>query len=196
MKNQIRPAFIIFALLVIVTGVLYPLLITGFAQGMFSFQANGSIINRGSDQIGSKLIGQDFTNPMYFWGRPSEVYDAAMDSSEAMTLVSSSASNLGPLSQSLVEAIRKRVIALRAADPENTLPIPIDLVTSSGSGLDPHISVPAARYQIPRIARLRGLSEATVSALINRYTEGRWLGLLGEPRVNVLLMNLALDEIQ
>jgi K+-transporting ATPase ATPase C chain len=196
MKNQVRAAFTIFAILVVVTGMLYPLLMTGLAQGVFPFQANGSLLKKGSDHVGSRLIGQDFTDPKYFWGRPSAVTDSSIGSSGAISLVRSSASNLGPLSQSLVDAIRKRVADLKATDPGNSSSIPVDLVTASASGLDPHISILAARYQVPRIARLRGLSEASVSALIDRNTEGRWLGLLGEPRVNVLLLNLALDAIQ
>jgi K+-transporting ATPase ATPase C chain len=188
MLDQFRPAIVILLLMTVLTGLIYPAAIMEIAQLIFPHQANGSLIERNGQIIGSELIGQDFDDPHYFWGRPSatgpESYNAA----------ASSGSNPGPTNPALLEAIQARIDALLAADPGNMLPIPVDLVTASGSGLDPHISVAAARYQIPRIARQRGLSEARVLALVDEYTEGRQLWLLGEPRVNVLKLNLALDE--
>jgi K+-transporting ATPase ATPase C chain len=188
MNTQLRPALTIFALLTIITGVIYPLVVTGIAQIAFPHQANGSIITTEDGQaIGSELIGQQFDDPKYFWGRPSAAsYNAA----------ASSGSNYGPMNPALMDMVQARIDALKAADPDNSLPIPVDLVTASGSGLDPHISVASALYQIHRVATARGLSEAEVVALVNQYTEGRQFGFLGEPRVNVLLLNLALDEIQ
>jgi K+-transporting ATPase ATPase C chain len=167
--------------------VAYPLVVTGVAQVVFPHQANGSLIVRAGRTMGSALIGQPFDDPKYFWGRPSGTspfgYNAA----------SSSGSNLGPTNPAQIAAVQGRVEALHAADPGNTAPVPVDLVTASGSGLDPHISPAAALYQAPRVARVRGLSPETVRRLVERHTEGRWLGLLGEPRVNVLALNLALD---
>ena len=190
MIRQFKPALILFLLLTLLTGALYPLVVTGIAQLVFPAQANGSLIVRNGQTVGSTLIGQQFDGPQYFWGRLSATgpfpYNAA----------ASSGSNLGPTNPALINAVRARVDALHAADPGNTLPIPVDLVTASGSGLDPHISVATAYYQVTRVARLRGMSEAAVTALVNQYTEGRQLGFLGEPRVNVLLLNLALDGIQ
>lgn len=178
-----------FVLLTLITGALYPLAITGLAQALFPHQANGSLVIRNGQALGSALIGQAFDDPGYFWGRPSATspfpYNAA----------ASSGSNLGPLNANLVQAAQARIDTLRAADPDNTMPIPVDLVTASGSGLDPHISVAAALYQIPRVARERGLDEAQVRMLVVRYTEGRQFGVLGEPRVNVLKLNLALDGV-
>jgi K+-transporting ATPase ATPase C chain len=174
----------------LVTGVIYPVLMLGIGQVFFPHQANGSLIvdERTGQTIGSELIGQSFTDPKYFWGRPSatapEPYNAA----------ASSGSNLGPTNLSLEEAVQARIEALHAADPGNTLPIPVDLVAASGSGLDPHISVAAALYQIPRVARERGVSQEQVYALVSEFTEGRQFWILGEPRVNVLKLNLTLDE--
>jgi K+-transporting ATPase ATPase C chain len=172
----------------LITGLGYPLVMAGLAQLFFPRQANGSLIEHGGQIIGSELIGQSFTGPGYFWGRPSATgpspYNAA----------ASSGSNLGPTNPAFAEAVRGRVEALKAADPGNPQPIPVDLVTASGSGLDPHISLAGARYQIPRVARERSLSEDQVHDLVTEYTEGRQLGFLGEPRVNVLMLNLALDE--
>ena len=191
MVRQLRSAVIFLAIFTIVTGVIYPLIVTGIAQVAFHHQANGSLIESNDGKyIGSELIGQPFDDPGYFWGRPSATtpfpYNAA----------SSSGSNYGPLNPVLLDGIQKRIKALKAADPDNTLPIPVDLVTYSASGLDPHISIAAALYQVPRVARQRGLSQTQVLALINRFTQGRQLGILGEPRVNVLLLNLALDQIK
>jgi K+-transporting ATPase ATPase A chain len=186
-QKQLRPALLIFILLTILTGILYPLIVTVIAQLVFPIQANGSLVEQNGTMVGSSLIGQPFTSPQYFWGRPSATappYNAG----------SSGGSNLGPSNPALVDAVRARVNALQAADPTNTLPIPVDLVTASASGLDPDISVAAAYYQIPRVARARNLSEAAVQGLVAGHIEGRQFGIFGEPRVNVLLLNLALDD--
>lgn len=193
---QFRPALVLFFLLALLTGVFYPLTVTGIAQAVFPAQANGSLIERGGDLLGSALIGQSFSGPEYFWGRPSATAGHPYNAFDPVDLTGSSGSNLGPLSRSLADAVQARTETLRAADPGNTLPIPVDLVTASASGLDPHISIAAAYYQVPRVARLRGMSEADVKALVDQYTEGRQLGFLGEPRVNILLLNLALNGIQ
>ncbi|MCL4300014.1 MAG: potassium-transporting ATPase subunit KdpC [Anaerolineae bacterium] len=190
MLTQFRPALILLITLTITTGLIYPLLVTGIAQVVFPNQANGSLLYQDGQPAGSALIGQPFDAPQYFWGRPSATgpfpYNAA----------ASSGSNLGPASQALLDRVQARVDALRAADPGNTAPIPVDLVTASGSGLDPHISPAAALYQVPRVARARGLSEEAVSRLVAEHTEGRTFGILGEPRVHVLELNLALDAGQ
>jgi K+-transporting ATPase ATPase C chain len=176
--------------LTVLTGLAYPLAVTGLAQIIFPSRANGSIVLRDGQAVGSSLIGQEFTDPRYFWGRPSATspvpYNAA----------ASSGSNLGPLNPALAEAVAARVAALRAADPGNTAPVPIDLVTASGSGLDPHISIAAAEYQVARVARARGMSQDSVRDLVTQATEGRQLGVLGEPRVNVLTLNLGLDRLR
>ncbi len=185
--TQIRPAIMMLVLLTIITGLLYPLAVTAIAQAAFPNQTNGSLLLKDGKPVGSTLIGQPFDDPQYFWGRPSATrpfpYNAA----------ASSGSNLGPASQALLAAVKARVEALHAADPGNTRPIPVDLVTASASGLDPHLSPAAALYQVPRVARTRGLSEETVRRLVAAYTEDRTFGILGEPRVNVLALNLALD---
>ncbi len=190
MTAQLRPAIVTLALFTLITGVLYPLAVTGLAQAIFPWQANGSLITRNGKVIGSELIGQAFNDPRYFWGRPSATapfpYNAA----------ASSGSNLGPTNPALADAVKSRIDELHKVDPDNTAPIPVDLVTASGSGLDPHISVAAALYQVPRVARERGLSEDQVRRLVGKYTEGRLFGFLGEPRVNVLELNLALDGTQ
>jgi K+-transporting ATPase ATPase C chain len=189
MLAQLRPAIVLFALLAIITGLIYPFVITGVAQAVFPRQANGSLIYRNGQPVGSALIGQPFDDPKYFWGRLSATspfpYNAA-----------SSGSNYGPLSSALTDEVKARIATLKAADPTNNQPIPVDLVTSSGSGLDPDISVAAALYQVPRVARVRGLSEDRVRALVQQYTVGRQFGILGEPRVNVLELNLALDALR
>lgn len=188
MKTLIRPAVSLFVALTVVTGLVYPLLVTGVAKVAFSDQAAGSLIVKDGKTVGSSLIGQNFSDPKYFWGRPSATgpmpYNAA----------GSSGSNQGPLNPALVDAVKGRVEALKAADPGNTSPVPVDLVTASASGLDPHISVAAAQYQAARVARVRGIAPGTVNDLIGRHTEGRLFGLLGEARVNVLALNLALDQ--
>jgi K+-transporting ATPase ATPase C chain len=189
-SGQLRPALVSLVLLSVVTGFMYPLAVTGIAQLVFPRQANGSLIVREGQALGSTLIGQPFDNPRYFWGRPSATGPYPYNAS------ASSGSNLGPSNPALMEAVQRRIAALKAADPQNKAPIPVDLVTASGSGLDPHISVAAAVYQAARVAQARGLSEAQVMELIQEHTEGRQFGILGEPRVNVLLLNLALDGIQ
>ncbi len=187
MTSQLRPAFFMLLILTLITGVIYPLVVTGIAQVIFPNQANGSLIMVDGKAVGSELIGQQFDDPKYFWGRPSAAgYNAA----------ASSGSNYGPMNTALTDMVQTRIDALKAADPDNTLPIPVDLVTASGSGLDPHISVAAALYQVHRVAAARGLSEADVQSLVEKNTEGRQFGFLGEPRVNVLMLNLALDGIQ
>ena len=189
MKTLIRPAVTLFILLSLITGVLYPLLVTGISQVLFPAQAAGSLLERDGQRIGSRLIGQHFTNPNYFWGRPSATgpypYNAA----------ASGGSNLGPLNPALQAAVAARVQALQAADPGNTQPVPVELVTASGSGLDPHISPAAAEYQVTRVARLRGLSESVVREAVAQQTQHRQWGILGEARVNVLELNLALDQL-
>lgn len=187
MKAFIRPALVLLAFFTILTGLIYPLVITGIAQVIFPSQANGSLITQNSQIVGSELIGQAFTDPKYFWPRPSATGPVAYNGA------ASSGSNLGPSNPALKEAVRARVQALHKADPTNTAPIPVDLVTASGSGLDPQISVAAALYQASRVARARGLDENTVRDLIAKNTVGRDFAVLGEPRVNVLKLNLALD---
>jgi potassium-transporting ATPase KdpC subunit len=187
MSTQLRPALVSLVALTLITGLLYPLVITGIAQMLFPRQANGSLILIDGQPVGSSLIGQPFDEPKYFWGRPSATspfpYNAA----------ASSGSNLGPTNGALMKAVQARIDTLRAVDPGNPLPIPVDLVTASGSGLDPHISPAAAEYQVRRIARVRGLDETVVRRLVAQHTEGRQLRVLGEPRVNVLTLNFALD---
>ncbi len=185
--NQLRPAVLVLLMMTVLTGLIYPAVVTGIAQVVFPSQANGSLITVGGKTVGSALIGQPFDDPKYFWGRLSATspypYNAA----------ASSGSNLGPTNPALADEVKARIDALQAADPGNTQPIPVDLVTSSGSGQDPDISVAAARYQAPRVARLRSMDLSRVQQLIQQNTTGRWLGILGEPRVNVLKLNLALD---
>jgi len=187
MRTQLRPALLILMALTLITGFLYPLVITGVAQVLFPRQANGSLILIAGKPVGSSLIGQPFDAPKYFWGRPSATapfpYNAA----------ASSGSNLGPTNDALMKAVQTRIDALKAVDPDNSLPLPVDLVTASGSGLDPHISPASAVYQVARVARVRGMEEGVVLRLVSQHTEGRQLGILGEPRVNVLALNLALD---
>ncbi len=186
---QLRPALMTLLLLTILTGLLYPLAVTGLAQALFPHQANGSLIVRNGHVVGSSLIGQPFDDPKYFWGRPSATspfpYNAA----------SSSGSNLGPTNPALIKAVQDRLATLKAADQDNLAPVPVDLITASGSGLDPHISPAAAEYQVRRVARARGMEEEAVRRLVARYTQGRQLGFLGEPRVTVFELNLALDAV-
>ena len=189
MKTLIRPALTLFILMTVVTGVLYPLAVTGVAKLAFPDKAAGSLIVRDGKTVGSALIGQSFTDPGHFWGRPSATGPMPYNAG------GSSGSNQGPLNPALVDAVKERTEALKAADPDNTLPVPVDLVTASASGLDPHISVAGAQYQAARVARVRGIEPAAVQALLARHTEGRLMGVFGEPRVHVLALNLALDGL-
>ena len=189
MKTELRPALVLFVLLSLITGLAYPLLVTGIAQLAFPAQANGSLIVRDGKVLGSELIGQAFADPKYFWGRPSATspmpYNAA----------NSAGSNLGPSNPALADAVKARIDALRAADPGNAAAVPVDLVTASASGLDPHISRAAADWQLARVARVRGLPEARVRELVEQHTAGPRLGFIGETRVHVLRLNLALDAV-
>lgn len=189
MLKELRPALVVFGLLTALTGAAYPALITGIAQAVFPDQANGSLIVQDGEAVGSRLIGQTFADPGHFWGRPSATAPMSFNAA------ASSGSNQGPLNPALEEAVKGRIEALKASDPSQTAVIPVDLVTASGSGLDPHISVAAAQWQAPRVARSRNLSDAQVGELIARHTDGRQLAVLGEPRVNVLELNLALDNL-
>ena len=189
MQSLLRPAVSLFVLLSAITGIAYPLVVTGIARVAFPDAAGGSLVVKDGKAIGSTLIGQNFTDPKHFWGRPSATgpypYNAA----------ASGGSNQGPLNPALVDAVKGRIDALKAADPGNVKPVPVDLVTASASGLDPHISPAAARYQAARVARVRGLSEEKVQSLVEQHTQAPLLGLLGEPRVNVLQLNLALQAL-
>jgi K+-transporting ATPase ATPase C chain len=185
--KTLRPALVMLALFTVLTGILYPLAITG-ASSVFASERRGSLVTKNGFTMGSRLIGQTFTNPGHFWGRPSATtpsYNAG----------SSSGSNLGPTNRALSDAVRDRVAALKDADPDNTAPVPVDLVTTSASGLDPDISPAAAYYQVHRVATARGLDEAKVKALVDAHVQGRTFGILGEPRVNVLALNIALDRL-
>jgi K+-transporting ATPase ATPase C chain len=188
MLAQIRAAIVMLGALTLLTGVAYPLLITGLAQAAFPHQAGGSLIVKDGKPIGSSLIGQPFDDPKFFWSRPS-------GTTPAYNAAASSATNLGPTNPALTEAAKQRIEQLRLADPDNHDPVPVDLVTASGSGLDPHISPAAALYQVHRVAKVRGLDEARLRSLIARYTEGPSFGFFGEPGVNVLELNLALDAV-
>jgi K+-transporting ATPase ATPase C chain len=189
MMGELRPALLVFAVLSVITGLLYPGLVTVIGRVFFTEQASGSVIERDGKAVGSGLLGQPFTSPQYFWSRPSatgpQPYNGAV----------SSGSNQGPTNPALEAAVKERIAALRAADPGNTRPVPVDLVTASGSGLDPHISLATAEYQLGRVSRVRGLDEAQVHELVQEATQGRTFGVLGEPRVNVLQLNLALDAL-
>ena len=196
MVSQFRPAFFMLLIFTIITGVIYPLVVTGIGQALFSHQANGSVIAIGDKSYGSELIGQPFDDSKYFWGRLSATSTFPYNAFNSDTLTGSSGSNYGPLNPALMETVQTRVDALKAADPDNTAPIPVDLVTASGSGLDPHISVAAALYQVSRVAEARSLSDEEVLSLVEQHTEGRQFGFLGEPRVNVLELNLALDGLK
>ena len=189
MTTILRPALVLFVLLSALTGLLYPLAVTGAAQAVFPVQAAGSLVLRADGkEIGSSLIGQHFSDPKHFWGRPSATTPMPYNAG------ASSGSNQGPLNPALADAVKGRIEALRAADPGNAQPVPVDLVTASASGLDPHISPAAARYQAARVARVRSLTADRVEQLIADHTEKPLLGFLGEPRVNVLALNLALDK--
>jgi len=187
--DQLKPAIVLLALLTLLTGVVYPLVVTGVTQVMFPGQANGSLVVRDGKPVGSRLIGQPFDDPRYFWGRLSATAPFAYNAG------ASTGSNYGPLNPAFHAAAKARIDALREADPDNKAPIPVDLVTASGSGLDPHISPAAALFQVSRVARARKLDEARVRQLVASHIEGRQLGVLGEPRVNVLELNLALDDM-
>ncbi|OYU00224.1 MAG: potassium-transporting ATPase subunit C [Burkholderiales bacterium PBB1] len=189
MSAIVRPALVLFVALTVLTGIAYPLAVTGIGQAVFPAQAAGSLIARNGQPVGSSLIGQHFSDPKYLWGRPSATSPAPYNAS------SSGGSNLGPLNPALADAVKARIAALRSADPGNTAAVPVDLVTASGSGLDPHVSAAGARYQAARLAQVRHLPLETVQQLIGEHTEGRLFGLLGEPRVNVLQFNLALDAL-
>ncbi|MGZ5205125.1 MAG: potassium-transporting ATPase subunit KdpC [Caldimonas sp.] len=189
MNTVVRPALVLFLVLSLITGIAYPLAVTGIARAVFPRQAAGSLVERDGKVVGSMLIGQNFSDPKNFWGRPSAT------SPMANNAAGSTGSNLGPLNPALVDAVKGRVDALRAADPGNAAPIPVDLVTASASGLDPEISVAAAQYQAARVARVRGLPVERVRDLVAERAQARLLGFLGEPRVNVLALNLALDAL-
>ena len=190
MTSLLRPAIVLLLLMTVITGFAYPLVVTGIAQVIFPAQAGGSLIVRDGKAVGSSLIGQSFSEPKYFWSRPSAT------SPQPYNGTASGGSNLGPLNPALFDGIKPRIEALRAADPGNTAAVPVDLVTASASGLDPDISVAAANYQAARVARVRHLETRAVIALIAAHTRGRVLGLIGEPRVNVLELNLALDRLK
>jgi K+-transporting ATPase ATPase C chain len=187
MIKLIRQTVVMLVLMTFLTGVVYPLVATGLAQSLFPSQASGSLIEKDGKPVGSTLIGQSFTDPKYFWGRPSAT------APQPNNAAASTGSNLGPTNPALTDAVKQRMDALHAADPDNRASIPVDLVTASGSGLDPEISPAAAAYQVPRVARIRGLSESQVQAMVSMATTGRQFGVLGEPRVNVLKLNMALD---
>jgi len=188
--KHVRPSLMMLLVFSLITGVGYPLLVTGIAQLTFPRKANGSLMQKDGKLLGSELIGQQFMNPKYFWGRLSST------SLVAYNAEASSGSNAAPTNPALLQTVQKRIKNLKEADPQNTQLIPVDLVTASGSGLDPHISVAAALYQLPRVARIRGMREERIHSLLDEYTEGRQFGFLGEPRVNVLKLNLALDGTQ
>lgn len=189
MTSILRPTLVLFVALSVVTGIAYPLAVTGIAKAVFPSQAAGSLIEKDGKTVGSALIGQNFSDPKNFWGRPSAT------SPMANNAANSSGSNLGPLNPALIDAVKGRIKALTDADPENKLSIPVDLVTASASGIDPHISVAGANYQARRVAAMRKLPRSKVQALIDQNTEGRLLGFIGEPRVNVLKLNLALAAL-
>ena len=190
MTALFRPALVLFLVLTAITGVAYPLVVTGLAQALFPTQAAGSLVVSKGQIVGSALIGQNFSDPKHFWSRPSATAPQPYNGT------ASGGSNLGPLNPALTDGIKARIDALKAVDPTNKTPIPVDLVTASGSGLDPDISLAAANYQAPRVARERGIQPQAVLALVAAHAHTRWLGILGEPRVNVLELNLALDALK
>jgi K+-transporting ATPase ATPase C chain len=184
-----RPALFLFVVLSLVTGLAYPFLVTGVAQSVFPPMANGQLIEKNGQVVGSELIGQSFTESKYFWSRPSATGPMSHNAS------ASGGSNLGPTNPALLDAVKARIDSLHAADPNNKAPVPVDLVTASGSGLDPHISPAAANYQLARVAKTRHLKPEIIQALVSQHTRGAWLGFIGEARVNVLALNLALDAL-
>ncbi|HWM68201.1 MAG TPA: potassium-transporting ATPase subunit KdpC [Steroidobacteraceae bacterium] len=188
-NSIIRPAVTLFLIMTVLLGVVYPFAVTGLSQLLFHDQAAGSLVVVNGKAVGSRIIGQSFSEPKYFWSRPSAT------ASQPYNAIASSGSNLGPLNPALTDAVGTRIATLKAADPTNTLPVPVDLVTASASGLDPDISIAAARYQAARVARIRGLDPAAVRSLIDVHARGKLFGLVGEPRVNVLELNLALDAL-
>jgi K+-transporting ATPase ATPase C chain len=190
MNSIIRPALVLFLVMTVLTGIVYPFAVTGLAQLLLHDQAEGSLLMAEGHAVGSKIIGQSFSDPKYFWSRPSATAPQPYNG------IASGGSNQGPLNPALTDAVKARIDALKAADPTNTRPIPVDLVTASASGLDPDISIAAARYQAARVARVRGLDAAAVQSLIDAHAHTRLLGFLGEPRVNVLELNLALDALE
>ncbi len=190
MWQPIRTAVLLFAVMTLLAGIVYPLAVTGLAQALFARQANGSLIKINEEKTASELVGQPFSEPRYFWGRPSATMPVAYNGA------SSTGSNLGPSNPALKEAVRKRIAALLAADPENSLPVPVDLVTASGSGLDPHISPAAALYQVSRVAKARGIDEGKVAELVRMHIRDRQFGIFGEPTVHVLRLNMALDAMR
>jgi K+-transporting ATPase ATPase C chain len=190
MNSILRPAIVLFLIMTVLTGIVYPFAVTGLAQVLFHDQAQGSLLMADGHAVGSRIIGQSFSDPKYFWSRPSATAPQPYNG------IASGGSNHGPLNPALTDAVKARIDALKAADPTNTRPIPVDLVTASASGLDPDISIAAARYQAARVARVRGLEPAAVQSLIDAHAHTRLLGFLGEPRVNVLELNLALDALK
>jgi K+-transporting ATPase ATPase C chain len=190
MNTIIRPTVALFIIMTVLTGIVYPFAVTGLAYLLFPNQAAGSLVMAGGQPVGSSVIGQSFSDPKYFWSRPSAT------SPQPYNATASSGSNQGPLNPALTDAIKTRIEALKAADPTNTLPVPVDLVTASASGLDPDISIAAAKYQAARVARVRGIAPEQVQALIDSHARGRLLGFVGEPRINVLELNLALDTLK
>lgn len=197
MLKQLRQAFLLLLAFSVLTGIIYPLVITGIAQVAFPRQANGSLLYRDGKPVGSSLIGQPFTDPRYFWSRPSATQTTdAEPKPMPYNAESSGGSNLGPTNSTLTQSVEERIATLKKADPDNDAPIPVDLVTSSASGLDPHITPAAAEYQVARVAKARGIDENTVRQAVAAHTQGRTLGLLGEPRVNVVELNLDLDHLR
>jgi K+-transporting ATPase ATPase C chain len=190
MNTLLRPAIVLFLIMTVLTGFIYPLAVTGLAQVLFHDQAAGSLVIKDGKPVGSRVIGQSFSDPKYFWSRPSATAPQPYNG------LASGGSNLGPLNPALTDAIKSRIDALKAVDPTNTAPIPVDLVTASGSGLDPDISIAAANYQAARVAKIRGLDPVKVRALIAAHARGRLFGLVGEPHINVLELNLALDALK
>ena len=190
MWQPIRTAVLLFSAVTLLTGIVYPLAVTGLAQALFARQANGSLIKISEEKTVSELVGQPFSEARYFWGRPSATMPVAYNGA------SSAGSNLGPSNPALKEAVQRRITALRSADPGNTLPVPVDLVTASGSGLDPHIGPAAALYQVPRVSKARGIDEGKIAELVRKHIQNRQFGIFGEPTVNVLRLNMAMDALR